>query len=111
MVPEDDVARIRRWAQGQVPEHVRDQLRIDIDVSDRAVTVVECRPPWRSTAGTEWTRFPVARLRYTKAARVWSLYWRDSNERFHLYDQLPPSRSVQKLLDEIDADPTALFWG
>jgi len=25
----------------------------------------------------EWTRFPIARLRYTKATRQWSLYWRD----------------------------------
>ena len=30
-----------------------------------------------------WTRFPIARLRYTKAANRWSLYWRDRHLRFH----------------------------
>jgi hypothetical protein len=39
------------------------------------------RPPSRNDMGTEWTRFPIARLRYTKAAKHWSLYWRDRNLR------------------------------
>jgi hypothetical protein len=33
--------------------------------------------------GAEWTRFPIARLHYTKAAKRRSLYWRDRNLRFH----------------------------
>ncbi|MGO9079707.1 MAG: DUF3024 domain-containing protein [Streptosporangiaceae bacterium] len=37
--------------------------------------------------GTEWTQFPVARLRYTKGTGRWSLYWRDRNLRFHIYDR------------------------
>ncbi len=53
---------------------------------------------------------PIARLRYTKAARRWSLYWRDRNVRFHRYEQLPPSPHVNDLLQEIDRDPTATFW-
>ena len=32
----------------------------------RRLTIVECRPPWREDTGTEWTRFPIARLRYSK---------------------------------------------
>jgi hypothetical protein len=54
---------------------------------------------------------PVARLRYTKAIRHWSLYWRDRHARFHAYDLLPPSPHVDDLLREIDSDPTAIFWG
>jgi Protein of unknown function (DUF3024). len=54
---------------------------------------------------------PVARLRYTASTRRWTLYWRDRNLRFHLYDRLPPSPSVEVLLGEIDSDPTCIFWG
>ena len=43
----------------------------------------ECRPPWREGDGAKWTRFPIARLRYVKARREWSLYWRDRNLKFH----------------------------
>jgi hypothetical protein len=42
---------------------------------------------------------------------LWSLYWRDRNERFHVYDGLAASENVQVLLDEIEQDPTAIFWG
>jgi Protein of unknown function (DUF3024) len=52
---------------------------------------------------------PIARLRHTQATRTWSLYWRDRNLRFHLYNQLPPSPRVDDLLHEIDRDPTAIF--
>ena len=75
------------------------------------MTIVECRAPWREEDGPEWTRFPIARLRYTKADRTWSLYWRDRNLRFHEYDRIGPSARIDELLTEIDRDPTAIFWG
>ncbi|MDQ3451610.1 MAG: DUF3024 domain-containing protein, partial [Actinomycetota bacterium] len=52
-----------------------------MDVDPRAVTIFECRPPWREDFGPHWTRFPVARLRYTKARKEWAIYWRDRNLR------------------------------
>jgi len=110
-LPEMDVARVQRWCRARVPEHVRDQVRVEADVAARHLTIVECRPPWREDVGPEWTRFPIARLRYTKATRQWSLYWRDRNLRFHEYDRVPPMGSVEDLLAEVDRDPTAIFWG
>lgn len=56
-------------------------------------------------------RSPIARLRYTKSAQSWTLYWRDRNLRFHRYDQLAPAKHVSVLLDEIARDPTGIFWG
>ena len=61
---------------------------VECDAGRGQLTIAECRPSWRNDTGTEWTRFPIARLRYTTAARQWSLYWRDRNLRFHRYDQL-----------------------
>ena len=93
------------------PPAARDQVRVECDVAPRHLTIVESRPPWREGTGPEWTRFPIARLRYTQADRTWSLYWRDRNLRFHRYDQLAPSPHIDDLLQEIDRDPTAIFWG
>jgi hypothetical protein len=39
------------------------------------------------------------------------LYSRDRNLKFHLYDLLPATANVDALLAEVDADPTAIFWG
>ncbi|MCO1658557.1 DUF3024 domain-containing protein [Pseudonocardia humida] len=110
-LPEPDVARVRSWCEARVPERVRDQIRVECDVAPRHLTVVECRPPWKADAGAEWTRFPVARMRYTKASRTWSLYWRDRDLRFHHYDRVAPTDDIGELLAELDRDPTAVFWG
>jgi hypothetical protein len=75
------------------------------------MTIVERRAPWRAGDGPEWTRLPVARLRYTQTSQTWSLYWQDRNQRFHHYDQLSPSARIDDLLAEIDRDPTGIFWG
>ena len=101
-LPELDIARVRRWCQQRVPAHARDQVRVECDIGSRHLTIVECRPPWREGIGPDWTRFPIARLRYTQATRTWTLYWRDRNLRFHLYDQLEPSPDIGDLLREID---------
>ncbi|HUP15832.1 MAG TPA: DUF3024 domain-containing protein [Acidimicrobiia bacterium] len=61
--------------------------------------------------GPEWTRFPVARLRYTKTRGEWSFYWRDRNFKFHEYDLAPPPPHVDELIAEIERDPTSIFWG
>jgi hypothetical protein len=110
-LPELDIARVRRWCQQRVPAHARDQVRVECDIGSRHLTILESRPPWREGTSLEWTRFPIARLHYTQAAKTWTLYWRDRNLRFHRYDQLPPSPSIDDLLTEIDRDPTAIFWG
>jgi hypothetical protein len=54
---------------------------------------------------------PIARLRYAKASKTWTLYWRDRNLRFRRYDRIEPSVNVGVLIDEIDCDPTGIFWG
>lgn len=110
-LPETDVARVRRWCAQRVPADALHQVHVECEVSPRHLTIVERRAPWRADYGPEWTRFPIARLRYTKASRTWSLYWRDRNLRFHAYDQAPPSTSIDDLLAEIDHDPTHIFWG
>ena len=89
MIPDLDLARVQRWIEGrnaEIPFDARDQIRFEIDLGDRTITVLECRPPWREDFGPEWTRFPICRFRYTKVRKEWSLYWRDRNLKFHEYD-------------------------
>jgi Protein of unknown function (DUF3024) len=106
-LPELDVARVQRWCAARVPEHARHQVRIECELAPRHLTIVERRAPWREDFGPEWTSFPIARLRYTAASKSWTLYWRDRNLRFHLYDLLPPSRTVEDLLTRSTATPPA----
>jgi hypothetical protein len=110
-LPDLDVARVQRWCAARVPERARHQVRVECVIEARHLTVVERRAPWHEQAGPDWSSLPVARLRYAKTAKTWTLYWRDRNLRFHLYDLLPPSPHVDELLIELDRDPTCIFWG
>jgi hypothetical protein len=111
VLPGLDVAAIRHYCEQRVPPHAINQVRIEAVVDDRAVTIVERRPPWREDHGPEWTSRGIARLRYTKKRGEWALYWSDRNADWHRYDRVDPSADITVLLDEIDRDPTCIFWG
>ena len=106
-----DVARVQRWCGARVPERARHQVRVECQVAARHLTIVERRAPWREDFGPEWTDFPIARLHYNTADGSWTLYWRDRNLRFHIYDLVAPSSRIDDLLTELDRDPTCIFWG
>jgi hypothetical protein len=86
-------------------------VRVEAVVSRGAVTIVERHAPGQPEFGPEWTTSDIARLRYNARLGDWTLYWRDHNGRWHRYDLVEPSSDVKTLLAEIEADPTALFWG
>ena len=114
VIPEADVNRVRVWLAERMAEwrpDVHDQIRLELDVDARSVTVVECRPPWREDFGPEWSRQVVARLRYTATRGEWSLYWSDRNSKFHAFPGVRPVRDVRRLLKVIDEDRTGIFWG
>ncbi|RZU13961.1 DUF3024 family protein [Kribbella rubisoli] len=106
-----DVERVQRWCVARVPEHARDHLRIECEVAPRHLTLVERRPPWHDDTQADWTSSAIARLRYNATDKSWTLYWVDRHQRFHTYDRLAPSQSIDDLLTEIDRDPTSIFWG
>jgi hypothetical protein len=110
-LPALDVAAIRHFCEQRVPPDALHEVRVEADVSPTAVTVVEVRAPWREDCGPEWTRDGVARLRYVAKHEHWVLYWLDRNQKWRTYDLLGPSPDVVVLLDEIDRDPTGIFWG
>ncbi|GAA1475083.1 DUF3024 domain-containing protein [Corynebacterium felinum] len=107
-IPEDDLDRINRWCESCVPEEYWDQVKVEADIAERHVTIVEVRPLW--TGEGEYVRFPIARLRYTKSTGLWSLYWRDRNLKFHKYD-IEPTATVGTLLDHIGNSGDPIFFG
>lgn len=54
---------------------------------------------------------PVARLRYTGTTGLWSLYWRDHDGKFHIYDRHEPTVQVRELLEILGDYRRSIFWG
>jgi hypothetical protein len=109
--PELAVAAIRAYCEQRVPPDARDDVRVDAELEENTLTIVERRAPWRPELGPEWTSSPVARLRYVVGDKRWTLQWRDRNGNWHRYADATPTADVTVLLNEIDEDPTGIFWG
>jgi hypothetical protein len=69
------------------------------------------RWPKHPNQGPDWTRQPVAQLRYDPDDHHWRLYCADRNSRWHYYDMAEPTTNLDELITEIDNDPTGIFWG
>ncbi|HEY4753084.1 MAG TPA: DUF3024 domain-containing protein, partial [Candidatus Limnocylindrales bacterium] len=92
------------------PARLADQIRIEVEVDGVAVTIVERRAPWSPSLGPEWSRLPVARLRFSPTNGQWTLFWFDRNRPAHRYPGAP-SNTLDDLLRLVDQDSTAIFWG
>jgi hypothetical protein len=108
-LPDLDLARIHRYCDSRVPAHLRDEARVHATHRGKNVTIYDCRPP-RHPELKEWSRVPIAQLRYDAEHKHWTLYYADRNSRWHRYDLIDPG-TVDQLLEEIDSDPTGIFWG
>ncbi len=108
-VPDLDLARIAAYCDKKVPARFKDEVRVEYEVRGKSVTIFECRPPWHPNL-TEWSRMRIAQLRYDPDDHLWTLYCADRNGRWHRYYDYTKG-TVEKVLDEITADPTGIFWG
>ena len=102
-------ARLNRYCEERVPEHVRDQIRLLFKVRGLSVTLFESRPLWNDP--TQWVDGKIAQFRYDLETGTWTLYCADRNGRWHRYDPQVPSKDFDDLLQEVERDPTGIFWG
>lgn len=101
--------KIEAFCERRVPAHVRDQIRLTIKFRGSSMTLIENRPYFRDPS--TWTEAPIAQFRFDTDKRSWKLYSRDRNSRWHEYDFTEPRSSLDELIEEVDRDPTGIFWG
>jgi Protein of unknown function (DUF3024) len=101
--------KITKYCDALVPPHLKDQIRHTFGFRGNSLTLFERRPHFQKKS--VWTKLSVAQFRYSIDDRTWTLYWADRNSRWHVYDRIPPASKLDDLLDEVDDDPTCIFWG
>jgi hypothetical protein len=120
-ISELDLARVAKYCHAKVPAYAREELRIEYKVRGRSVTIFDCRPLWHESVGPEWSRLPVAQLRFDPERGEWTLFCRDRNSRWHttsLSREASPNYSPRSMLtqpgssgDRIPSDPKSPFTG
>jgi hypothetical protein len=109
VLPEIDIEKLRRFCRRHVPDALADEVRLEVTVKGRRVSVHECRPPWHGGPG-EWTAMPIAQLRYVGDG-AWTLYFGDRYGGWTLYMDLEPKQRIDTIIEELESDPTCVFWG
>ena len=109
--PDEALAAVEVFCESRTPPELHDEVRLECTRRGNSISIVERRPPWKPEYGPNWASMLIAQLRLDPKTSRWSLHWRDSSDRWHRYEDVRPSASVDPLLAEIDADPTGIFWG
>ncbi len=86
---------------------VRDQVEIVFRLEGNYAYVSERRPHWRDSSIVR--DHDIAKFRFVVNQRAWTLYWRDSNLRWHVFPECAPSRDIAALLPVVDSEP--IFYG
>ena len=102
-------ARLAAYVGGRIPAHARDKVRLSFSVRGNSVTLVEQRPAFLNPA--VWVDIKVAQFRFDPEDGKWALYCADRNSKWREYYDLVPNEDFGILLQEVEDDPTGIFWG
>ena len=100
---------LARFYDRRLLAHVQHQIRLHHTIRGNSVTLFEIRPGFDKSA--VWVKTPIARFRFDARTGLWSLYWHDRNRRWRRYEDLAATRNLASLINEVDRDPTSIFWG
>jgi hypothetical protein len=100
---------LARYCEGKAPAQVKNNLKIGYSFRGNSFTLFEMRPSFVKPGKTTATF--VSQFRYNVVEKTWVLYSVDKDSRWNRYEDLAPSKSIQTLIDEVDADPNNIFWG
>ena len=108
-----ELKRIERtvgsFCRKRSPPHLKDKLRLEYSFKGHEVVIFEWRPKWDDPK--EWIDSPVAKLKFIRSADKWRLYWMRADLKWHEYPGHSSSDRLDELVQEIDDDPLACFFG
>jgi hypothetical protein len=87
---------------------VAESSRLEYDIAENHVVLIERRPSFLNHL--EWTSVPKAKFRYSPAKGVWSLYWPDTNQRWHRLSSAKTAKDIRVLLKAVATDTSGVFW-
>jgi len=101
--------KLKSYCDNRVSPEVRDKVRVCFRIEEDSVTLYEERPALMKP-GT-LVESNVSKFEYDAKTTMWTLYCRDQYSHWHKYDVFEPSLDFDDLLQEVEEDPTGIFWG
>ena len=98
-----------KFCEERIPARAKDQIKLDYNIRGNNITLIEKRRHYKDPE--HWTEMKIAQFRFNSENNKWALYWWKHTEKWYEYDNIAPTNNFQKLVDEVDEDPTYIFWG
>jgi len=112
MIPELEQMRaesaLRKFCE-RVPPHVRAQIAYEYRFRGNAVVLYERRPDFQDPE--EHSQRPFARFVFDPSSPGWALFCADRHRRWHPYKGFESVRQFERLVAEVERDPTGIFLG
>jgi hypothetical protein len=100
---------LHSFCEKRIPNEHRDKIRLSYRFRGNSVTLIDSRPDMFDK--DKWLDLSIAQFRYDSADEKWTLYFADRNDKWHMYMDCDSSKDLQDLIDEVNEDPTGIFFG
>lgn len=112
-LPESDIDKLetllKLMFERRISEESEEKLKLTYEVKGNKITIIESRPFFIDP--DSWNSVKVAQFEYNSDIGNWALYWYSTKNRRQAYPTGRNKDSIEKLVDEVDSDPTGIFWG
>lgn len=87
---------------------IADHVTLHIDTRGNRVVLTESRPLFIDPE--VWNEIKIAQFEFSPESHNWTLYWYDRKNRRQPYPTGRNRDTLEKLVCEVDSDPTGIFW-
>jgi hypothetical protein len=96
-------------ARRRPPVHVRAQVDIGCRQTGQSIELFEIRPQWDDP--TIIREHPFAKATYVKTQKVWKVFWRRADLKWHGYEPTPTVKAIEEFIAIVHEDKHACFFG
>ena len=97
------------WAKRRPPLHLRDKVREGQRIKGYEIELFLVRPLFFEP--TRKIESSIAKTRYVKSRKVWKVFWKRADGKWHRYAPRPEVKSLENFLRLVDEDAYCCFWG
>jgi hypothetical protein len=97
------------WSRRRPPLHLRDKIREGQRLEGFNIELFFARPSFFNPG--QVIEEDIARIQWVRARRVWKLYWKRADLKWHSYRPHPVTATLAEALRVIDDDASGCFFG
>ncbi len=101
---------VNNLIESRRPEpNLRDEFDISFRISGQSFEIFEIRPRWDDPSIK--IEGSIAKATFVKSTKKWKLYWQRADMKWHRYELVGKSDSLDEIINAIDQDQYGCFWG